>query len=416
MEFCFLLAGLVLYAGYGISGFVYLILSVLISYVLGLLTPKLKIAAWLGIAIQALILVAVKLKPVTGMEFAAPLGVSYFGLRVIAYLADLLRGKYPPVKNLKNYALYISFFPAMFLGPIETYDRFRRSMAARRWSWDLCSRGLIRILWGGMKKLVIAARAGVLIGTISASPDRYRGAYALFAMVLYSLQLYSDFSGGIDMVLGACNLLGLRFSENFDLPFRAQTVAEFWRRWHMTLGSWLRDYIYIPLGGNRKGKIRKYINLIITFFISGLWHGVHYLLWGVFNGIFVAMGDLCKTRFRFLNRLGTGLVISLLWAFFVWPDTGTAMRMLLSAFTVFNYGDFWNNILQLGLNGGEWIVLILGTLLMIRQENKHRYTGRFSQPAVVRRTVIICSLALGILIFGMYGIGFDAAAFIYSQF
>lgn len=416
MEFCILLAGLVLYAGYGISGFVYLILSVLISYVLGLLTPKLKLAAWLGIALQALMLVAVKLKPVTGMEFAAPLGISYFGLRVIAYLADLLRGKYPPVKNLKNYALYISFFPAMFLGPIETYDRFRRSMAARRWSWDLCSRGLIRILWGGMKKLVIAARAGVLIGTISASPDRYRGAYALFAMVLYSLQLYSDFSGGIDMVLGACNLLGLRFSENFDLPFRAQTVAEFWRRWHMTLGSWLRDYIYIPLGGNRKGKIRKYINLIITFFISGLWHGVHYLLWGVFNGIFVAMGDLCKTRSRFLNRLGTGLVISLLWAFFVWPDTGTAMRMLLSAFTVFNYGDFWNNILQLGLNGGEWIVLILGTLLMIRQENKHRYTGRFSQPAVVRRTVIICSLALGILIFGMYGIGFDAAAFIYSQF
>ena len=416
MEFCILLAGLVLYAGYGISGFAYLILSVLISYVLGLLTPKLKIAAWLGIALQALILVAVKLKPVTGMEFAAPLGISYFGLRVIAYLADLLRGKYPPVKNLKNYALYISFFPAMFLGPIETYDRFRRSMAARRWSWDLCSRGLIRILWGGMKKLVIAARAGVLIGTISASPDRYRGAYALFAMVLYSLQLYSDFSGGIDMVLGACNLLGLRFSENFDLPFRAQTVAEFWRRWHMTLGSWLRDYIYIPLGGNRKGKIRKYINLIITFFISGLWHGVHYLLWGVFNGIFVAMGDLFKTRSRFLNRLGTGLAISLLWAFFVWPDTGTAMRMLLSAFTVFNYGDFWNNILQLGLNGGEWIVLILGTLLMIRQENKHRYTGRFSQPAVVRRTVIICSLALGILIFGMYGIGFDAAAFIYSQF
>ena len=416
MEICILLTGFALYAGYGLSGFVYLIACVLLSYVLGLLTPKIKIAAWLGIAAQALILVAVKLKPVTGMEFAVPLGISYFGLRVIAYLADVLRGKYPPVKNLKNYALYISFFPAMFLGPIETYDRFRGSMESRRWSWDLFSRGLIRVLWGGMKKLVIAARAGVLIGTISAAPETYRGAYALFAMVLYSLQLYSDFSGGIDMVLGVCNMLGLQFSENFDLPFRAQTVAEFWRRWHMTLGSWLRNYIYIPLGGNRKGKVRKYINLIITFFISGLWHGVHYLLWGIFNGIFVAMGDLCKTRSRFLNRLGTGLVISLLWAFFVWPDTATALKMLLSAFTVFNYGDLLQNILQLGLNGGEWIVLILGTLLMIRQENKPRYSGRFSQPAAVRRTVIICSLALGILIFGMYGIGFDAAAFIYSQF
>ena len=416
MELCILLAGLALYAGYGAGGFVYLVLCVLLSYGLGLLTGKTKLAAWLGILLQALILVAVKLKPVTGMELIAPLGISYFSLRVIAYLADLLRGKYPPVKNLKNYALYITFFPAMVLGPIETYDRFRRSMANRRWSWDLFSRGLIRLLWGGMKKLVIAARAGVLIGTISAAPETYRGAYALFAMVLYSLQLYSDFSGGIDMVLGVCNMLGLRFSENFDLPFRAQTVAEFWRRWHMTLGSWLRDYIYIPLGGNRKGKVRKYINLIITFFISGFWHGVHYLLWGIFNGIFVAMGNLCKTRSRFLNRLGTGLVISLLWAFFVWPETGTALKMLLSAFTVFNYGDLLKNILQLGLNAGEWIVLILGTALMIRQETKSRYVGRYSEAAPVLRTVIICSLGLGILIFGMYGIGFDAAAFIYSKF
>ena len=416
MELCILLAGLVLYAGYGIGGLVYLAACVLLSYGLGLLTSKTKIAAWLGIGLQALILVVVKLKPVTGMEFAAPLGISYFTLRVIAYLADLLKGKYKPVKNLKHYALYITFFPAMFLGPIETYEGFRRSMNRRRWSWDLFSRGLIRVPWGGMKKLVIAARAGVLIGTISAAPETYRGAYALFAMVLYSLQLYSDFSGGIDMVLGVCNMLGLKFSENFDLPFRSQTVAEFWRRWHMTLGSWLREYIYIPLGGNRKGKLRKYINLIITFFISGFWHGVHYLLWGVFNGIFVAMGDLCKTRWRFLNRLGTGLVISLLWAFFVWPESVTALQMLLSAFTVFNYGDLAKNILELGLNGGEWIVLLVGTVLMIRQEGKARYTGRFSEPAPVLRTVIICSLGLGILIFGMYGIGFDAAAFIYSKF
>ncbi len=416
MEFCMLLAGLLLYAGYGVSGLVYLAVCVLVSYGLGLLTPKWKAAAWLGIIAQALILVTVKLKPVTGMEFSAPLGISYFTLRVISYHADLLRGKYKPVKNLLGYSLYVTFFPAMFLGPIESYDRFRSSMNRRSPSWDLFSRGLIRVLWGGMKKLVIAARAGVLIGTISAAPDKYRGAYALFAMVLYSLQLYSDFSGGIDMVLGVCNMLGLRFSENFNLPFRSETVSEFWRRWHMTLGSWLREYVYIPLGGNRKGKLRKNINLIITFFISGLWHGVHYLLWGIFNGIFVAMGDLCKTKFRFLNRLGTGLTISLLWAFFVWPETVTALKMLLSVVTVFNWGDLWKNILELGLNGGEWIVLIAGTLLMIRQEGKARYAGRFSQPRPVLRTVIICSLALGILIFGMYGIGFDAQAFIYSKF
>ena len=416
MEIVILLAGLVLYAGYGIGGFLWLAASVLLSYGLGLLTAKWKPAAWLGIGLQALLLVAVKLKPVTGMEFIAPLGISYFALRIIAYLGDLLKKKYPPVKNLKHYALYISFFPAMFLGPIESYEGFRRSMDSRRWSWDLFSRGLTRVLWGGMKKLVIAARAGVLIATISAAPEKYRGAYALFAMVLYSLQLYSDFSGGIDMVLGVCSMLGLTFSENFNLPFRAQTVAEFWRRWHMTLGSWLREYIYSPLGGNRKGKVRKYIKLIITFFISGLWHGVHYLLWGIYNGIFVAMGNLCKTKLRLLNQLGTGLTISLLWAFFVWPETGTALKMLLSVCTVFNYGDLMKNILELGLNGGEWIVLLAGTALMIRQEGKTRYTGRFSQPAPVLRTVIICALALGILIFGMYGIGFDAQAFIYSQF
>ena len=416
MELCILIMGLVLYAIFGTGGFLYLLVSVLFSYGIGLLGEKRAWASWIGIGVQVLALLAVKLKPVTGMTFAVPLGISYFTLRILAYHGDLLKGKYPPVRDFKGYCLYVTFFPAMYLGPIESYERFQKNLKNRAWSWDLFSRGMIRVLWGSMKKLVVAARAGVLIGTISASPEEYRGAYALFAMVLYSLQLYADFSGGIDMVLGACNMLGLRLSENFDLPFRSQTVAEFWRRWHMTLGSWLREYVYIPLGGNRKGKLRKNLNLIVTFLVSGFWHGVHYLLWGACNGVLVALGDRCKTRWSGLNRLLTGLVISLLWAFFVWPETMTALKMLLSVCTTFNYGDLLKNLLQLGLNTGEWLVLAAGTVLMVRCEGNKTYRGRYSASAPVLRTVIICALALGVLIFGMYGIGFDAEAFIYSKF
>ena len=412
------LAGLMIYAGYGLAGAAWLLASAVISYTVGLLLPKYPKLLWPSVGLSALILILVKLQPVTGMSWAAPMGISYFMLRLISYQADIYKGRLTPEKNFLRYGLYVTYLPNLFLGPIERYDKFcRDAFVYRRITWDGISGGAIRLLWGLFKKLVIAARAGVIVGAISADPDRYSGAYAFFAMVMYSLQLYADFSGGIDMVLGVSAMLGIFQSENFRTPYFSQTVAEFWRRWHITLGAWLREYVYIPLGGSRRGKLRKAVNTLVTFTVSGLWHGIHYVLWGLFNGIFVFLGDRLKTPWKLGNQLLTFLIISLLWSFFVWPDTGTALKMMGSVVTVWNWGDLAANFFQLGLNGGEWLVLaVAAALLWLCDWKKQKISNFLGAAGPALRVAIVCTLGLVILIFGMYGIGFNAEAFIYSKF
>lgn len=413
-----LLAGLAVYAGYGVSGLIYLLLAAALSYLAGLLIPKQKWILWVSVALNALALVTVKLQPVTGWEFAAPLGISYFTLQIISYHADLYRGKYAPERNFLRYALFVTYLPHIFLGPIERYDTFRlAAFEERSVSWDGISGGAARALWGGFKKLVIAARAGVIVSAISADPEQFRGAYALAAMLLYSVQLYADFSGGIDMVLGISRMLGIQLSENFDAPYFSQSIREFWRRWHQTLGSWLREYVYIPLGGNRKGKVRKLLNSIVTFLVSGLWHGVHYLLWGLLNGIFVAFGEKLKTKWKWLNQSGTFLLVSILWSFFVWPDTGTALKMIGSLFTTFNYGAFFAGVGALGLSLGEWTVFGISVVLLWGYDVcRDQIREKFCTLGAAGRVAVLCGLGLVVLIFGMYGIGFNAEAFIYSRF
>ena len=410
--------GLLVYAGYGLAGFAYLAAAVLISWGAGLLTPKHRWVAWVSIGLNAGMLLLLKLQPVTGLTLFSVLGMSYFTLQIISYNADVYQGKYQPEKNLFRYSLYVTYLPHLFLGPIDRYDRIRTALfEERRITFDGILSGAARALWGGFKKLIIASRLSVIIGAISDAPDQYQGAYALAAVLLYSLQLYADFSGGMDMVLGVSRMLGVRLSENFREPYLSQTVKEFWNRWHMTLGLWLRDYIYIPLGGNRKGTVRKYLNLIVTFLVSGLWHGVEYLLWGLFNGIFVALGDKLKTKWKTLNRIGVFIAISLLWSFFVWPNALTALKQLGSIVTTFNYWDFFQTVGTLGLSTGDWIVLAaaLGALWLFDVKKQPLLTG-FRSAAPWAKVAVICTLALLVLVFGMYGIGFNADAFIYSKF
>lgn len=412
------LAGLAVYAGYGLPGLGYLAVAVLLSYAMALLTPRLRFAMWLSVGVNALMLVLLKLQPVTGLELISALGVSYFSLQLIAYNVDVWKGKYPPEKNLYRFALYVTYLPHLFIGPIEPYQRFHSAMFQnRRITWDGLFHGGARALWGLFKKLVIAARLGVIIGAISADPEAYSGAYALMAMLLYSLQLYSDFSGGMDTVLGISEMLGVKLSENFDTPYFSQSFQEFWRRWHITLGAWLREFVYIPLGGNRKGKVRKVINTLVTFLVSGLWHGVHYLLWGLLNGVFVCFGTKLQTKWKTLNRVGTFLLVSLLWCFFIWPDAVTAVKMLLSVFTTFNYGAALTTVGTLGLTLGDWIVVAAALLALWAHDWFCKpLWQRFDRLSPAAKTAVICTLGLLVLVFGMYGIGFNAEAFIYSRF
>ena len=415
MNILIFIAGLLLYVGSGVWGFVYLVAATLLSYGVGLGIPKHRWLMWAGVAVNAAVLLFMKLQGVIGVELPAVLGISYFTLQIIAYMVDIYKGKAQPEKNLFRYALFVTYLPHMYIGPIQKYDAaiFQNRRITAEGVWE----GLARALWGGFKKLVIAARAGVIISAISADPEAYSGAYALAAMLMYSLQLYSDFSGGMDMVLGISRILGVNLTENFDVPYLSQSFQEFWRRWHITLGGWLKEYVYIPLGGNRKGKVRKVINLIVTFLVSGLWHGVQYLLWGLFNGIFVAVGTKLQTKWKHLNRIGTFLLVSLLWSFFVWSDALTAGKMLLSVFTTFNYSAFFSTVGTLGLTLGDWIVLAVAAVaLWLYDVYNGKAKSAYAALAPWAKTAVICLLALIVLVFGMYGIGFNAEAFIYSRF
>lgn len=411
------LIGLLVYAGYGLPGFGYLAAATVLSYAAGLLMKRWKGVMWIAVALNAGLLLLFKVQSLTGWMLPAVFGVSYFTLQIISYLVDVYKGKYEPERNFFRYAFFVTYIPHLFVGPIERFDAMSAALNNRRMSLDGIFSGGVRALWGLFKKLVIASRAGVIIGAISADPAAYNGAFALAAMVLYSVQLYADFSGGMDMVLGLSEMLGLKLSENFDTPYLSQSFQEFWRRWHMTLGSWLREYVYIPLGGNRKGKVRKVVNLIITFLVSGIWHGVEYLLWGLINGIFVAFGTKFQTKWKNLNRAVTFLLVSLLWSFFVWPDMVTASKMVLSVFTTFNYGTFFTTVGTMGLTVGDWIVFGLATAVLWAFDVWGRnLPKRLNESPYALRTAVICALALIVLVFGMYGIGFDAQAFIYSKF
>ena len=411
------LIGLLVYAGYGWAGLAYLAAATLLSYGTALLTKKAPWLTWVWIVLNAGMLLMLKLQPVTGISLLAPMGISYFTLQIISYNVDVYKGKQEPERNLFRYALFVTYIPHLFIGPIERYDSMNRALNNRRITWDGIFEGAARAVWGLFKKYVIAARLGIIVSAISAAPEKYRGAYALAAMLMYSLQLYSDFSGGIDMVLGLSRMLGITMSENFDVPYLSESFREFWRRWHMTLGGWLRDYVYIPLGGSRKGKVRKLLNTVITFLVSGLWHGVEYLLWGLINGVFVAVGDSLKTKWKTVNRVGTFILVILLWSFFVWPDTVTALKMVGSVFTTFNYADFAAQIGTLGLTLGDWIVLAVAAAMLWAYDLRQTgFRAWYAQRCPAAKTALVCALGLLVLVFGVYGIGFNADAFIYSRF
>lgn len=418
MNFLLLLVSIIIYASYGLSNFIYIGFSMLTTFIaVKYLKSKNKKIILAGtIAVNALILIGVKFLPYTDINILAPLGVSYYTLQVISYLIDVYRGKYEYEKSIFNYALYIMYIPHLFIGPISRYDEMKKQLTAKRKiTVDNIYNGGIRILWGLAKKLIIAGRIAIVIDTITSSG--FNGGYAFLAMVLYSIQLYSDFSGGIDIVLGISKMLGIDLIENFDAPYYSQNIKEFWRKWHISLSSWLRDYIYIPLGGSRCSKIRKAINVLITFAVSGLWHGANYIAWGILHGIFVLMGDKYNTKYKWFNRVLNFIIVSFLWSFFIWNNSIEALRMMGSVFTNFNITEVWRNVLSLGITFADWIVLIISTIILfIYDGNKNKILNKKDKISNSMKLAIICTLGLIVLTFGIYGIGFNVNEFIYSRF
>ncbi len=411
--------GLLIYAGLGIPGLIYLVSETLVAYLVGRFIPRHRWFMWVSVAFHAAVILAVKLNAAADWGLLVPIGVSYVTLQIISYHVDIYRGKYEPERDMFRFALFLTYYPHLAMGPIGRWDDWDRQIDGRRITWRGVAEGGTRALWGLCKQLIIGARAAAVVGTISGDADAYKGAYVLLAVLLYSVRLYADFSGAMDIVLGVSKMLGIELKENFDRPYFSETVKEFWRRWHITLGSWLKDYVYIPLGGSRKGKARKVLNTVITFLVSGLWHGVHYIVWGALNGLLVCLGDKTKTPWKWLNRVITFVFITLLWAFFVWPDTMTALRSLGSLFTTFNYGEAAGSIATLGLDTAQWIIFGAGAAALwlgdiFRERIMNGVRGKDVAPAVFLAAAAV--LALLVMTLGVYGIGFNASAFIYSRF
>ena len=225
----------------------------------------------------------------------APLGLSYFTFAAMSYTIDVYKRRCRVETNLLHYALFVSFFPTLINGPIERYPQMRPQIRkSRRFSYGRCAGGAFRMLWGYTKKMVLADNLSHYVSLVYGDVGSMSGPNLVAATVLFAVQLYMDFSGCCDIALGAARILGYDLIENFQSPFEARTFNDFWRRWHISLSTWLRDYLYISLGGNRKGRIRTYGNLLLTMLLGGLWHGaaVRFILWGGLHGAALALHKL----------------------------------------------------------------------------------------------------------------------------
>lgn len=290
-----------------------------------------------------------RISSVSTLSIILPVGISFYTFQSLSYTIDVYRGKVECQKNFVDLALYIAFFPQLVAGPIVKASDFLpqlkedRSITLRN-----LEEGLQIFLLGLLKKLVIADHLSVFVDDIFAKPMAFSGATVLLAVISYSIQIYFDFSGYSDMAIGSAKCLGFDLNKNFDLPYISKNVSEFWKRWHISLSSWLQEYLYIPLGGNRKGAVRTYINLVLTMLLGGLWHGANwtFVLWGLFHGIGLCVHKLYrrlrhlpkdhkgKLPVRIISVIGTYLFVCMGWILFRAESAADAWIVFKAIFTM----------------------------------------------------------------------------------
>lgn len=254
------------------------------------------------------------------LNIILPVGISFYIFQALSYVVDVYRKDVRAQKNLFSFALYISMFPQLVAGPIVRYSSVDKEISARVCTFEDVYHGICRFIFGLGKKVIIADILGQAVDSVWALPDSNLSTPLAWAgAVLYTLQIYFDFSGYSDMAIGIGRIIGFHFPENFVKPYTAENLTDFWRRWHVSLSTFLRDYLYIPLGGNRKGAVRTYINLLVVFTICGLWHGAawNFVVWGIYHGLFRMLEYFLKDKFHgIVGRVFTLFVVCLGWVFF----------------------------------------------------------------------------------------------------
>ncbi len=372
-------------------------------------------------------------------SIVVPLGLSFYSLQIYAYLYDVYQNRTEPQNNILKYALFISWFPQIMQGPIPRYSQLGEQLfSGHEWNTERIVKGLQLVLWGFFLKYLIAEKAAVIVNAVFNQYEMYQGAFVLAAGCLYSIQLYTDFLACVCMSKGVSEMFDIRLADNFMRPYRASSIKDFWRRWHISLSSWLRDYVYIPLGGSRKGTVRKYGNLLITFVVSGIWHGSGYrfILWGIIHAFYQIMGDLLKpfnTKVKqwsgiqkdsiaetVTGRIITFILVMLAWIVFRAESLTAGVKMVSSIFLVHNeWILFDDSLLTLGLDWKEFVLLLVSIYFLFRIESlQEKMVIRdkiMEQPLFVRWLIYLTAAAV-IIVFGTYGFGFQASDFIYRGF
>ena len=372
--------------------------------------------------------------------FIVPVGLSFFSLQLIAYVVDVYNKKIEPERNCFHFLLFTSFFPQIIQGPIPRYEQLAPQLIeGHRFNERIFVKGFMLIVWGFFLKLCIADKSGIIVNTVFNNYPTYKGMYVLIAGILYSFQLYTDFLACTTLAQGIAGLFGIEIINNFEQPYFSMSIKDFWRRWHISLSTWLRDYIYIPLGGNRKGKARKYLNLIITFGVSGVWHGPGYkfVFWGFMHAFYQIMGELLMPVKQFIDEkahlnthstfkaicktIYTFFMVMFTWIIFRADYLRTGLSMIKSIFTVHNPWILTDDSLfELGLDWKEVMILIICLIILLvvslAQAQGVMIREKILECNLLTRWVIYIGAILFVLVFGTYGYGFDPQAFIYGGF
>ena len=389
------------------------------------------------------------------LNFVLPMGISFYIFQSMGYIIDVYRGKYVPEKNFAKFALFVSFFPQLLQGPISRFDELSQTLyGPHDFDYQNFAKGAWRVAWGFFKKMVIADRLLTVVINLSHEIDTYKGVYVVALVLFYAIELYADFTGGIDITIGVAQMLGIKVAENFDRPFFSLNVTEYWRRWHITMGTWFKDYIFYPLSvspkmlkiskwsreklGQAIGKrVPVYLSTIIVWFATGLWHGAawNFIVWGLLNCLVIIISqELAPLYRRFHGKFGfsntkgynifqmfrTFWLMGFIRVLDVYRDVPVTFSQVGTIFTTGNWGDLFNgSFLKLGLGWQDFIVVLIGCGAMLTVsilQNKGQVRDRLMlRPPVVRYALLIALICL-IMVFGAYGIGYDSGAFIYTHF
>lgn len=374
------------------------------------------------------------------LDLLLPVGISFYTFQALSYTLDVYRENIKAEKNILRYALFVSFFPQLVAGPIERsgnlLSQIKKIREVKLWNFERIRDGVLLMLWGLFQKLVIADRASLLVNQVYGNYENYGFFELAIASILFAFQIYCDFGGYTNIARGAAQVMGFSLMQNFRQPYFSTSIKDFWRRWHISLTSWFTDYLYIPLGGNRKGIVRQYFNIFVVFCVSGLWHGAswHFVVWGLLHAVYQIIGNL-KDQVRrklgigaggtvqnsFSQKLGkvffTFLLVDFAWVFFATDSLSHAYLIFHQMLTTFQT----TSIYEIGLDGGgNWFMLFFGITMLVVVDIIHE-KGKSIFILVNGQTrwfrwILYLGLIWSIIMFGIYGISYDSSQFIYFQF